>query len=109
MSRFAKKLGPKQEAAILSLLSQRNFEEAARAAGITPRTLYRWMEEPDFRAAYRNARRAAFSQSVARLQQMSAAAVSTLGNVMIDSNAPANFDFWSYRQHGRRLFAFCKQ
>src|SRR3974390_3168833 len=89
MSEDAKRLGAKKEAAILALLSQRNVEEAARVAGVTPRTLYRWLQEPDFNAAYRNARRAAFSQSIARLQQMSTAAVSTLGKVMVDSNAPA--------------------
>ena len=35
--------------------------------------------------AYRAARRAAFSQSTARLQQMFAPAVSTLGKIMLDS------------------------
>ena len=71
------------------MLSQRNVEEAARSVGISARTLYRWMKEPDFDAAYRAARRAAFSQSTARLQQMCAAAVSTLGKIMVDPNAPA--------------------
>ena len=89
MAGLSSKLGGKKEAAILALLSQRNVEEAARAAGISERTLYRWMQEPDFDAAYRAARRAAFSQSTARLQQMCAAAVSTLGKIMVDQNAPA--------------------
>jgi hypothetical protein len=38
----------------------------------------------------REARRAAFSQSVARLQQASSAAVSTLLKVMVDPNSPAS-------------------
>ena len=42
------------------------------------------------RGAYREARRAAFGQSVARLQQASSAAVSTLLKVMIDPNTPAS-------------------
>jgi transposase-like protein len=87
--RLGEKLGRKKEAAILALLSQRNVEEAARAVGVTARTLYRWMKEPEFDAAYRAARRAAFSQSTARLQQMCTAAVSTLGKIMVDANAPA--------------------
>ena len=41
------KLGRKKEAAILALLSQRNIEDSARSVGISPRTLYRWMQEPD--------------------------------------------------------------
>jgi len=82
------KLGHKKEAAILGLLSQRSIEDAARSVGISPRTLYRWLQEPDFNSAYRAARRAAFSQSAARLQQMCSAAVTTLGKVMVDPNSP---------------------
>jgi hypothetical protein len=89
MLETGRKLGAKKEAAIVALLSQRNVEEAAKNVGISPRTLYRWMQEPDFSAAYRAARRAAFSQCIARLQQMCTAAVSTLGRVMLDGTAPA--------------------
>jgi transposase-like protein len=88
MARLSEKLGRKKEAAIVELLSQRNVEEAARAAGVGARTLYRWMKEADFDAAYRAARRAAFSQSAARLQQMCSAAVTTLGKIMVDPTSP---------------------
>ena len=74
--------------AILALLSQRNVEEAARVAKIAARTLYRWMNDREFDTAYREAKRAAFSQSIARLHQMSSAAVSTLGKVMVDPTTP---------------------
>ena len=84
------KFGRKKEAAITALLSQRTTEDAARAVGIGPATLRRWLKETEFAAAYREARRDAFSQSVARLQQMSAAAVSTLGKIMVDPNSPAS-------------------
>jgi hypothetical protein len=90
MAGFTAKLGRKKEGAIVALLSQRNVEEAARVADIAQRTLYRWMKEPEFDAAYREARRAAFSQSTARLQQASGAAVATLLKIMVDSNAPAS-------------------
>jgi hypothetical protein len=89
MARQQTKLGPKKENAIAALLSQRNAEEAARAVGVTARTLYRWMQDQAFSAAYREAKRAAFSQAIARLQTMTTAAVSTLGKVMVDQNAPA--------------------
>src|SRR6266496_1190778 len=73
---------------MLALLSPRNVEEAARAADIDARTLYRWLKEPAFDTAYRTARRSAFSQAVARLEQMATAAVTTLGKVMLDPNTP---------------------
>ena len=43
---------------------------------------------PEFDTAYREARRAAFRQSVARLQQASGAAVTTLLKLMIDPATP---------------------
>ncbi len=84
------KFGHKKEEAIAALLTQRNVEEAARAAGIVSRTLLRWLQLPEFQAAYRQARRDAFSQSIARLQQASGAAVSTLLKVMVDPATPAS-------------------
>jgi hypothetical protein len=81
-------LARKQEEAIAALLSQRNMEEAARAAGIGTRTLLRWLTVPEFQKAYREARRAAFSQSIARLQQATSAAVTTLLKVMVDPSTP---------------------
>jgi len=77
MAGHGAKFGHKKEEAIAALLTQRNLDEAAKAAGIGPRTLLRWMKEPEFDKQYRAARRLAFSQSTARLQQASSAAVTT--------------------------------
>jgi transposase-like protein len=84
------KFGRKKEEAIAALLSQRNIEEAARAINVAPNTLLHWMKLPEFQTAYREARRAAFGQSIARLQQASSAAVSTLLKIMVDTNSPAS-------------------
>jgi hypothetical protein len=83
-------LGRKQEETIAALLSQRNLEEAAKAAGIGANTLLRWMKVPEFQAAYREARRAAYSQAVAKLQQGTTAAATTLLKVMLDQGTPAS-------------------
>jgi transposase-like protein len=50
--------GRKKEQAIAALLTQRNIEEAAKAAGIGANTLLRWLKVPEFQTAYREARRA---------------------------------------------------
>lgn len=84
MADFGRKLGRKKEEAIVALLSQRSIEDAARACNTPPRTLYRWLKEPEFDAAYRAARRTAYGQSIARLQQASTAATTTLLEVMND-------------------------
>ena len=82
------KFGRKKEEAIAALLTQRNAEEAARAAGISTATLMRWLNLPEFKKAYRKARREAYGQSIARLQQASGAAATTLLKLMVDPNAP---------------------
>ncbi len=90
MSAFRDKLAPKQEAAILAMLNARNLEEAARSVGIPARTLHRWLKEPMFENAYREARRLSYAQAISRLQQMSSAAVTVLGKVLVDPNTPAS-------------------
>ena len=90
MAGFEAKLGRRKEEAIVALLSQRTVEEAARACNTPVRTLYRWLQEPEFDAAFRVARRKAYGQAIARLQQGSTAAATTLLKVMLDPNTPAS-------------------
>ena len=82
------KFGRKKEEAVAALLTHRNIEEAARAVGVAPNTLLRWMKQPEFKKAYREARREAYGQAIARLQQASGAAVTTLVKVMVDPATP---------------------
>jgi transposase len=84
------KFGRKKEEAIAQLLTQRSVDEAARVTGIGTQTLYRWIRHPEFEAAYRAARRAAFGQASARLQQASGAAVSTILQILRDPSTPAS-------------------
>src|ERR1700688_1581610 len=90
MARSGAKFGRKMADAIAALLSQRNVDEAARSAGIGTRTLLRWMKDPVFDTAFRAARRAAFGQTTARLQQGSSAAATILMKLMLDANTPAS-------------------
>ena len=83
------KLKRQKEEAILALLTHRSIEEAARAARIGSATLVRWLKLEDFNTEYREARRAAFLQAIARLQQVASAAVSLLMKMIADPNAPA--------------------
>ena len=89
MAGHGAKSNRQRDEAIAALLSHRSVEEAARAVGIAPNTLRRWMKQPDFDAAYREAKRDVFSQSIARLQQASSAAASTLIKLAVDPSTPA--------------------
>ena len=90
MTGHGAKFGRKKEEAIAALLTHRSLEEAARAVGVATKTLLRWLKEPEFDTAYRAARRAAFSQTNARIQQASGAAAATMLKLMVDSTAPAS-------------------
>jgi hypothetical protein len=88
MTGHGSKMSRKMDAAIIGLLTQRNLDEAARFAGISLATLRRWQDLPAFNAAYRKARRRTFGQQVARLQQASGAAVTTLQKLAVDPSVP---------------------
>ncbi len=84
------KFARKKDEAVTALLTNRTLEEAARAVGISTNALLRWQQDPEFDAALRKARRAAYGQSRARLQQASTAAVSTVLKIMVDPGSPAS-------------------
>ena len=84
------KFARKKEEAVAVLLSHRTLDEAARAVGIAPNTLLRWQQDPEFEVAFREARRAAYGQTTARLHHTSSAAVSAVLKIMVDPGAPAS-------------------
>ena len=90
MNGHGSKFGRKKEEAIAALLTQRNIEEAARSIGVAPNTLLKWQKLPEFETAYREARKAAYRQAVARLQQGTSAAATTLLKTLIDPDTPAS-------------------
>ena len=88
MTGHGAKFGRKKEDAIVALLTTRTVEEAARAVGISAKTMLRWQKQPEFNVAFRAAQRAAFGQAIGRLHQLSGAAVSMLGKVMLEPGTP---------------------
>ena len=82
--------GRKKQKAIDAMRTSRTNEEAAQKAGISVRTLQRWLKYPEFREAYLMARLDQHRQLIARTQQVSPAAINTLTQVMRDENAPAS-------------------
>jgi hypothetical protein len=83
------KLTRLQEKALAALLTADTNAAAALQAGISERTLQRWLAElPEFRSAYRDARRQVLDASVAALQRATTKAVQTLIRAMDDASAP---------------------
>ncbi len=89
MKGHGSKFGRKKELAIAALLTHRSVEDAARAVDLNHNTLLKWLKLPDFVNEYREARREAVHQSVARIQQATGAAATTVLKLMTDPNIPA--------------------
>lgn len=83
------KFSHKMAQAVAALLTSRTAEEAARAAGVGTTTLRRWARNPEFQAAYREARSALLSQAIARLQGAAGAAATTVLKIMLSPKEPA--------------------
>src|SRR5437868_9071496 len=77
----------KQEKAIIALLNEPTTKDAAEAAGVSEVTLWRWLQNPEFRASYMEVRRVAVQRAIARTQAATSEAVETLREVMSDKSA----------------------
>lgn len=82
-------LSAKQERGIAALLEHTKLKDAATAVGVSETTLWRWLQDKNFHAAYLEARRAAVQQAIARLQSYTSEAVETLREIMTDADALA--------------------
>jgi hypothetical protein len=78
------------EEAVAALMTQPNIDMAAKSIGIASNTMLKWMKQPEFQAAYREARRAAYGQAIARLQQAMPMAVQVMLKVLMDPKTPAS-------------------
>jgi hypothetical protein len=72
------KLTRKQEQAIVALLNTTTLIEAAAQVAVDEKTLRRWLVQPLFLAAYRQARLQVVEGAIGRLQAASGEAVTTL-------------------------------
>jgi hypothetical protein len=78
-----KKSERQQERTISALLSSNTLEAAARKAGISKRTLLRWLDEPGFCNAYRKAKQNALRSATAVLMRNAGKAAVTLGQIFL--------------------------
>jgi transposase-like protein len=78
-----------KDEAIAALLSHKSIEDAARAIGVNPNTLSRWMKETEFLEGLEGARTLMYSEAIERLREGSGAAANTILKVMIDPSSPA--------------------
>lgn len=79
-------LSVNQRRAIVYLLQEESITAAATATGVSRRTLYRWLEDPEFAAAYRAAKRESYSHAITKLQRHASTAADVLYELMVSDN-----------------------
>jgi hypothetical protein len=84
------KMSPRRFRAIAALLAESTIKEASKVADVGETTIFRWLQDPDFQKAYRDARRRVVEQAIARLQKVSGEAVGALREIMNDPQSPAS-------------------
>jgi hypothetical protein len=80
---------PKQanrEKALIALLETTSVRQAAEKCGLSERTLFKFLEDADFKAEYRNARRQTVEASIANIQNAASEAVERLKDLMYCEN-----------------------
>ena len=84
------KLTPKQEVALLALLSHDALDAAHEAVGVSKATLWRWLQLPEFQERYRGARRQLVETAIGQLQGNCIVAARVLREVAEDQKSPAS-------------------
>lgn len=79
------KITPAQTRTIAALLTHRTIEEAAHAAGVTPRTVTRWLENNNFRFQLAQAETGVIDQATRLLMALQGDAITTMAGIMDDT------------------------
>jgi len=83
-------LSPGQEKALIALLASGSIREASKAAEVSEATLYRYLKEQAFIAAYREHRRQGLEVAIRKLETLTGEAVETLREVMNNTENTAS-------------------
>lgn len=83
-------LSAKQRLTAITLSQGKTQAQAAAAVGAGLRTVQRWVTQPEFQEAVRQAQRESYDQAIAKLVACSAGAVAVLAAVAGDSKVSAS-------------------
>ncbi|MHA7283513.1 hypothetical protein [Arthrobacter sp. TMS2-4] len=85
------RLTPQQQQAVIELALCNNTGKAAVRAGVTERTIRRWIHQPPFRAAFREQARQNSEQSLEALRAAQLQAVNVLWEQLNDDSETVKF------------------
>ncbi|MDI3543060.1 MAG: hypothetical protein PWP57_663 [Candidatus Atribacteria bacterium] len=73
----------KQETVALALLESPTVAEASRRSGVSEKTIYVWLKEPEFQEIFREVKRCFISLTLSRLEGITGEAIETLREIML--------------------------
>ncbi len=77
-----------KEKILISLIGTTSIREAAKKSGIGEATIYRYLQDKEFLAEYRNARRQTVETAIAQMQNAASEAVERLKELQYCENPP---------------------
>jgi len=80
----------RQQKAIAALIETGTIKEAAEVAGIGQTTIFRWLQDSQFRRAYKEARGRLVELAISQVQKVCGEAVLVLQSIMNDKKLPAS-------------------
>lgn len=102
-------LSPNKERALQALLTNNSQKEAAKAAGLTTRTLQIYLSDPEFQQEYKKAFGRLVSDATRQAQQALNPAIRTLKTIVEDESEPSGSRISAARtllEYGLRLTEF---
>jgi len=84
------KIPPKAERVLTALLHHGVVRAAAKDAGVSEATVFRYLQDAEFQRRYRAARADVVDAAVALMQRLSVNSVAVLASIMEDKEAPAS-------------------
>jgi len=79
-----------EEIFLVALLEGRTIAEAAKQAGISETTAYRWLRDPDFQQRYKAAKEELVQRVLDRLIALGEAAANTLRDILTSGEGEGN-------------------
>jgi phage terminase small subunit len=83
-------LSPQQHRFLEELMRHGHRQRAADAVGVSPSTVYRWLDNPVVQARYRELRSAALEHVLSEVQCGASNAVQVLVDIATNENAPTS-------------------
>ncbi len=88
MAGHGSKIAAKQHALIAAMLTEGSLAKAAAKTGVSESTIYRWLRDPSFAEAVREARSRVVDAAMAHRESVMTVAVDALRAIVDDSDIP---------------------